>query len=78
MIGDTQIDPRYGNLNADRFLTGKRIFLMSSLQICPELSFAPYLTRGVANHTPVAQRVRLDFVLNYNLLRGLQRAGVLP
>ena len=76
--GYAQIDPYYGNLNADRFLTGKRIFLMSSFQILPELSFAPYLTRGVANHVPVAQHVRLDFVLNYNLLKSLQRAGLFP
>lgn len=74
--GYAQVDPHHGNLNADRFLTGKRIFLMSSFQILPELSFAPYLTRGVANHVPITQHVRLDFVLNYNLFKSLQRAGL--
>jgi hypothetical protein len=76
--GYAQIDPHYGNLNADHFLTGKRIFLMGSFQILPELSFAPYLTRGVANQVSVTQRIRLDFVLNYNLLKSLQRTGLFP
>ncbi len=74
--GYAQIDKDYGNLNADRFLTGKRIFLMSSFQISPELSFAPYLTRSLADRSEVAQHVRVDFVLNYNLLKSLQRAGI--
>ncbi|HYK89476.1 MAG TPA: hypothetical protein VE398_11945 [Acidobacteriota bacterium] len=76
--GYAQIDPNYGNLNADRFLTGKRIFLMVNFQIFPELAVAPYLTRGVGNRSPVAQRIRLDLVLNYNLLKSLQRTGLLP
>ncbi len=76
--GYAQIDPYYGNLNADRFLTGRRVFLMINYQVFPELAVAPYLTRGVGNRSPVAQRVRLDLVLNYNLLKSLQRAGFLP
>ncbi len=76
--GYARIDRDYGNLNADRFLTGKRLFLMISFQVFPELSFAPYLTRSVGDQSAVAQHVRLDFVLNYNLLKSLQRAGLFP
>ncbi len=76
--GYASIDPRYGNLNADRFLTGSRIFLMVGLQILPELVVAPYLTRSLGDSTTVAQHVRVDLVLNYNLLKSLQRAGLLP
>ncbi len=73
--GYAQIDPRYGNLNADRFLTGKRLFVVTNLQITSELTFSAYATRAVANSVPVSQLTRVDLIISYNLLRRLQRTG---
>jgi hypothetical protein len=74
--GYAQIDPAYGNLNADRFLTGKRLFVLSNLQITSELTFSTYFTRAVGNSVPVTQQTRLDVIISYNLLKRLQRAGL--
>jgi hypothetical protein len=73
--GYAQIDPAYGNLNADKFLTGKRLFVSSNLRITSELTFSIFATRAIANSVRVAQRTRLELVISYNLLTRLQRAG---
>ena len=74
--GYAKIDPKYGNLNADRFLTGKRLFFLANLQITPEFSLSTYLTRAVAISAPIAQRTRFDLIFRYNLLKSLQRTGL--
>jgi hypothetical protein len=75
--GYAQVDPFYGNLNADRFLSGKRVYLMGSYQLFPEFTLSTYLTQAVANHqVPVAQQTRFDLVVSYNLLKSLQRTGL--
>lgn len=74
--GYAQIDPRYGGLNADRFGSGKRLFLMTSLRLSPEFSLTTYATRAIANDVPVTQRTRVDLVLNYNLLQTLKHTGL--
>jgi hypothetical protein len=74
--GYAQVDPFYGNLNADRFLSGKRVYLMGSYQFSPEFTLSTYLTQAVANHqVPVAQQTRFDLIVSYNLLKSLQRTG---
>jgi hypothetical protein len=72
-LGYAQIDPRYGGLNGDRFLNGKRLYLMTTFVLSPEFTMSAYLTRAVANTVPVSQGTRFDLVFNYNLLRTLKR-----
>ena len=74
--GYAQIDPQYGGFNADRFGSGKRVFMMVSYELPADFTFSPYLTQAVGNHVPVNQSTRLDLVFNYNLLKGLQRVGL--
>jgi hypothetical protein len=73
--GYAQIDPMYGNLNADRFMAGKRLFVVTNLQITSEITFSTYATRAVGNSVPVSQQTRVDLIISYNLLGRLQRAG---
>lgn len=74
--GYAQIDPQYGGLNADRFGSGKRLFLSTNLRLFSDISLLSYATRAIANDVPVAQRTRLDLIVSYNLLQSLKHAGL--
>jgi hypothetical protein len=73
--GYAQIDPLYGGLNADRFVIGKRLFVLSTLRLTSAITVSTFATRAVANSVPVPIRTRVELLISYNLLKGLQRTG---
>ena len=74
--GYADIDPHYGGLNADRFGTGKRLFLFGTFVIKPEFSVSTYLTQGTGNNFAVANHRRFEVLFSYNLSSGLRKAGL--
>ena len=74
--GYARIDPNYGGLNFDRFNTGKRVYVTGTYAISPEFSVSTFATRAVDNKVAIANHNRFDLVFSYNLLRSLQRLGV--
>jgi len=73
--GYAQIDPLYGGLNADRFGIGKRLFVASTLRLTSTITFNTFATRAIANSFPVPIQTRVELIISYNLLKGLQRTG---
>lgn len=73
--GYAQIDPNYGGLNADRFGSGKRFWLIGNLQLSSEFTVSTYLTHTISRTPPGPLHIRFDLILNYNLLKTLQRTG---
>jgi hypothetical protein len=74
--GYAQIDRNYGGLNGDRYNRGKHIFLSTNLALSPELSLQTFIGRGLLNDYATPNRTRVDLIFSYNLLKGLQRAGI--
>lgn len=62
--------------NADRFMRGRRGFVEGRYALTPELTLSTFFTRAFHNHFAVPNRTRLDVVVTYNVLKGLQRGGV--
>ncbi len=64
-------------LNGDRFLRGRRCFVEGRYALTPEITLSTFFTRAFHNDFAVApNRTRLDVVVTYNVLKGLQRGGV--
>ncbi|MFN0084645.1 MAG: hypothetical protein ACKVX9_04590 [Blastocatellia bacterium] len=75
--GYTRIDPRYGNVNADRVFQGRHLYGLLSYQWTPEISVGLFTSRilGEPRQPILPVRVRTEVFLRYNLLKALQRAG---
>lgn len=75
--GYTQIDPRYGNVNADRVFQGKHLYGLASWQLTPEISVGLFTSRILdePRQPTLPVRVRSEFFVRYNLLKALQNAG---
>jgi len=69
--GFASIDRLYGGLNADRFNSGKRVFVVSKVPIIAGLSAEFFLGKAVGNRYGVANGLRLDAILTYDLRSGL-------
>jgi hypothetical protein len=74
--GYASIDVDYGNLNADRFQTGNRVFVTAACNISPELVASAFITRAIGNETSVPQRTLANFTLTYDGLKALKKTGV--
>lgn len=73
--GYTQIDPKYGNVNADKVFQGKHLYLLTSYALTDDLTFSVFhghLLEKAGTALPV--RTRTEVVLRYNLLKQFQRA----
>jgi hypothetical protein len=75
--GYAQIDRHYDGLNAGRFGRGRRLFVFGAYALSPEFTVLTFLTRAIGNDYALPNRRRFEVVLSYNLLRSLQRAGLL-
>jgi hypothetical protein len=75
--GYAQIDRHYDGLNADRFNRGHRLFALGSYALSQELTASTFLTRAVGNDYTLPNRTRFEVLISFNLLRSLQRAGLL-
>lgn len=75
--GYTQIDPRYGNVNADRVFQGKHLYGLLSYQLTPEIAVGVFTSRILDEpRQPVLPvRVRSEVFIRYNLLKAMQRTG---
>jgi hypothetical protein len=75
--GYTQIDPRSGNVNADRVFQGKHLYGLLSYQLTPEIAVGVFTSRILDEpRQPVLPvRVRSEVFIRYNLLKALHRAG---
>ncbi len=74
--GYTQVDRRYGNVNADKVFTGKHLYLLGAYTLTPELTFQLFHSHLL--ETPnvlLPVRTRTEIVLRYNLLKKLQAHG---
>ena len=73
--GYTQIDPKYGNVNADKVYQGKHLYLLTNYNLTDEVTigvFHGHLLGQPGVTLPV--RTRTEIVLRYNLLKQLQKA----
>jgi hypothetical protein len=75
--GYTQIDPRYGNVNADRVFQGKHLYGLLGYQLTPEIAVGVFTSRILDEpRQPVLPvRVRSEVFIRYNLLKAMQRTG---
>lgn len=71
--GFAAVDPNAGNLNSNDFFSGKRVFLSATYAISSEFSVSTLVNRAVANNFAVPKRMHFHLLLNYDLLRSLQR-----
>ncbi len=74
--GYADIDRNYGGLNADRFDKGRRLFVVATVPLAPNLGLETFIQRAVANDFPISNRLRFDVVLTYNLVPALKRTGL--
>jgi hypothetical protein len=75
MSGGYATVDRAAVLNGDRFLRGRRGFVEARYALTPELTLSTYFTRAFHNDFAIPLRTRFDFLVTYNVLKGLQRAG---
>lgn len=74
--GYTQIDRRYGNVNADKVFTGKHLYLLGAYAVTPELTFQLFHSHLLEKPTGILPvRTRTEIVLRYNVLKALQAHG---
>jgi hypothetical protein len=73
--GYADIDPHYGGLNADKFNRGRRLFALARARLSSEFDLELFFGQAVANDYAIANYRRFDVVVNYNLLRTLQRTS---
>lgn len=73
--GYADIDTANGALNGDRYIRGKRVFVEPKIQVLPELTLSVFYTKAFDNDFTVANDQRFDVVLQYNVLKALQKAG---
>jgi hypothetical protein len=74
--GYADIDRFYGEVNGDRYFTGKRLFLLTSYRVWSDLTVGTYVTRAFGNDFVVTNGTRLDIVLTYDFLKLLQSTGI--
>jgi hypothetical protein len=75
--GLVDIDRDYGGLNSDRFGSGRRWFTTDTIAIGRELSAQIFYQHAVGNGYALPNQHQLQLLLTYNVLKGLQRSGVL-
>ncbi|MBL8169608.1 MAG: hypothetical protein JNJ50_15740 [Acidobacteria bacterium] len=75
--GYTQIDPRYGNVNADRVFQGKHLYGLVTYQLTPDITLSVFTSRILdePRQPLLPVRVRSEVFVRYNLLKALQRTG---
>jgi hypothetical protein len=71
--GFADIDKHMPALNGDRYALGKRVFLGGTITILPGLIGSVFYTHAVANDFAVANHERLDVLLSYDVVKGLQQ-----
>ena len=76
MSGGYATVDRAAVLNGDRFVRGRRGFVEGRYALTPEVTLSAFFTRAFRNDFAVPNRTRLDVVVTYNVLKGLQRGGV--
>ena len=74
--GLANVDLNYGGLNADRFGKGQRWFVNGSLALVPDLSLLVFYQHAFNNDVALANRQRLDVIVQMNVLKALQRHGI--
>jgi len=74
-VGYADIDPRYGGLNGDRYLRGKRFFLTLAVPVTSALTASWFSTHAVGANPMLANHVRNDVVVAYNLVPALKKTG---
>jgi hypothetical protein len=74
-FGYARIDPKNGNLNADRFQIGNRAFVMATYVFSPEFTASFFITTAVGANGPLPQRTLTNTVFTYNALPALKRTG---
>jgi hypothetical protein len=75
--GLVDIDQKYGGLNSDRFGSGRRWFTTDTIALGRELSMQIFYQHAVDNAYAIPNRHSLQVLLTYNVMKGLQRSGVL-
>lgn len=74
--GWANIDQHYGGLNSDRIGAGRRVFLIGTVVLLPELTLQSFYTVAPSSRFPIPNRTRFELVVTYNVLRALERRGV--
>lgn len=74
--GFANIDEFYGGLNSDRFGRGKRVFALAKIDLVHSLSAEVFIQQAVGNDFLIANDVRLDLVLTYDLLPAFRHLGL--
>jgi hypothetical protein len=79
--GYASIDMEYGDLNADRFQVGNRVFAAVIYTISPRFSASAFITRDIGTGVPPSaratfQRTLSNVVFSYNALPDLRRSGL--
>ena len=73
--GYADIDEHNGQLTGDRYFLGKRIFIEPRIQLLPELTLSFFYTQAFENDFAIPNEQRFDTVLQYNVLKALQKLG---
>jgi hypothetical protein len=71
--GYARIDRFFGGLNGDRYGVGNRLYVFTTLTTDSGFVLQSYVTRALGTAYPIPQRLRVDVVFSYNLLKPLQR-----
>jgi hypothetical protein len=74
--GYARIDPKYGQLNADRFNIGNRAFAMATYVFGPEFTASFFITTAVGRNGPLPQRTLSNTVFTFNAVPALKRTGL--
>lgn len=74
--GYADIDADYGGLNADRFNSGRRLYVQSDLLLTRDLTALVFVSRAVHNPFAVTNGTRVDVVVTYNAMGPVHRAGL--
>jgi hypothetical protein len=73
--GYADIDRDNGLLSGDRYFRGKRVFVEPKIQVLPELTLSFFYTEAFDNDFAIPNDHRFDIVVQYNVLKALQKAG---
>jgi hypothetical protein len=74
-LGYADIDNDYGNLNADRFFNGKRVFGLVNVPVTPELNVQLFSGWAVGDNPPLPIAMRTELVVTYNFIPLVRRTG---
>jgi hypothetical protein len=72
--GYASIDPNFGDLNADNFLHGNRVYLGGKLRLAGGLRMFAMFNHGVNNDYALPNRSHLDIGFVYDILKALPKA----